>query len=161
MKILWRVLRRPDVLAGWAIVIGMCILAVVRGGAELLLLIIPAAAIGTGVRALQDARRPASLAWPEVLAHADRDRPRRSNVVTGVPLVAVRVGDGPRVVAWVAPMDDGKWVVHTSLGTNLEPEVEAFTADELDRRERDWNLRYLPQAELSDQVWRQYFGDGA
>lgn len=155
---LWVVLSRPRVIAGWALVITLSIWTTLTGGPQVVVFLIPPAFAATAYlvyRAMPLARR---FSWTDVMSHAIHDRPRRSHIEPGSHVVAVRRGDGARVVMWVRPIDEGKWFVFTAFGCGVGQE-EVMYASELDQCERDWDLRYLKRDDLADQVWDRYFSE--
>jgi hypothetical protein len=151
------VFQRPEVLAGWALIIGLSVWTTVTGGAEVLLLLLPAAVVATSVLVVRTGRvQRRRLDWDEIERLAVYARPRRTNVGDGSRVIAVRASGKPRLVVWVVPVEDGDWAVFTAVGHGAGQE-ETMKASELDQRERDWNLRYIRDPELSEQLWDRFF----
>jgi hypothetical protein len=157
LRRIWDVLRRPRVVAAWALVITLSIWTTLTGGPQVVLFLITPA-VGATAYLVYRAMPPRArrFSWTDVMSHAIHDRPRRSHIEPGSHVVAVRRGDGPRVVMWVRPIEKGEWAVFTALGHGIGEE-EVMYASELDQRERDWDLRYLKPGDLADQVWGRYF----
>jgi hypothetical protein len=160
-RILARLLRR-GLLISWLVSLAIVIVLILTHGYWLALIVAGVAVVGTIFQLRKESPGDLALSWDTANKISHTRPPRFEQVDREHPLIALAVGDsGPKgvYVNVIPAAREIDWIyqVGPTAWSPLPLDREDRAGDAVNLETWVHSLRYLPQGQFADEIWRRNF----